>query len=356
MYGRASVVKSWTRWSARFAVVAALSAALIGGVAPLSAQAAGPDVYSTPGGQKKDGKLYKTSCVKRSNGVVRCETKVWSSVISLKKGKYVTDRGWHFDRYTYLSSARKLWKKSPYAAYGKKSGKASWTSAGTKYRSECDSKKTGKGACRTYVWATTITKSKAGKYTKKSAWKLSRVVKFAENGREKVTKVPTHVLDQSVLTTNGLGPLKLGAKYRDLQKLGYVRWARADEYCRAGFATATLEKRGLYVDVIRRDDRLKEIQVTSSKIRTSNDSRVGLTMRQILENYGSRAVATTKFGMDGRFYAIEVVENGKALVFIPEDWHGTDYDRPNDMSRLRLDTKIGMIIVSEYSDGYMSGC
>lgn len=354
MYGRASVVKSWTRWSARFAVVAALSAALFGGVAPLSAQAAGPDVYSTPGGQKKDETLYKTSCAKRSNGVVRCETKVWSSVISLKKGKYVTDRGWHFDRYTYLSSARKLWKKSPYAAYGKKSGKASWTSAGTKYRSECDSKKTGKGACRTYVWATTITKSKAGKYTKKSAWKLSRVVKFAENGREKVAKVPAHVLDQSVLTTKGLGPLKLGAMYRDLQKFGYIRWARADEYCRAGFATATLEKRGLGVDVMRRGDRLAELWVSSPGVKTAAGAHVGMTVRQVLEIYGSRAVATTKGGNGGPFYVVEVVEQGNALVFTVPD--GPDFNRPHDMSGLDFNAKVDAIVVSAYSDGYYGGC
>lgn len=156
-----------------------LGLAMVVSVVGVPAQAAGPDVYSTPGGQKKDGSLYKTSCEKQSNDVVRCKTEKWGSVVRLKKGKYVTDKGWHLTRYTYLPSVRSKWKKSPYAAYGKKKGKVSWKKDGKKYRSECDTKKTGKGACRTYVWTTTISKSKSGKYVKKSDWKLNRVVKFA---------------------------------------------------------------------------------------------------------------------------------------------------------------------------------
>ncbi len=338
------------------AVVSTAVAMCLLGVAAVPAQAAGPDVYSTPGGQKKDGTLYKTSCAKQSNRVVRCKTNVWSSVISVKKGKYVTDKGWRLDRYTYLPSARKLWKKSPYAAYGKVKGKASWTSGGKRYRSECDTKKTGKGACRAYVWTTTISRSASGGYAKKSAWKLNRVVKFAENGRKRVTKVPKHVLDQSVLTTKGLGPLKLGAKYRDLQKLGYVRWARPDEYCRAGFPTTTLERRGLSVDIIRRDDRLEELWVTSSKVKTAAGARVGMTVEQVLKRYGSKAVATTKQGNGGPFYVVEVVERGNALVFTLEDWQGPDFTDPEDMSRLDPSAKIGVIIVSAYSDGYYGGC
>lgn len=90
------------------------------------------NVYVTPGHHFSGGREWKTSCEPYSQ-TQRCRTEIRSS------GK------WVFNNLTYKPSPRSLWVKNP---LGKN---ISWkASDGSKWRTECDTAKTGRNGCRSY--------------------------------------------------------------------------------------------------------------------------------------------------------------------------------------------------------------
>lgn len=169
-----------------------LGAALLAGslmaVAPPAAQAE-IDVYSTPGNHVINGRQWRTTCAKYSTSVVRCTTHILATQVTYSNGRYVTSTGWVFNNLTYLPSLRSTWRSNPLAAYGRVGGTAEWTAGGRKWRTQCDTAATGRGGCRSYIWATYIVSS-GSRHSLTSGWLFNNLVRFAEGGVAPVTTVP----------------------------------------------------------------------------------------------------------------------------------------------------------------------
>jgi len=90
----------------------------------------------------------------------------------------VRTTGWAFNNLTYLSSPREMWAGNPLAAKG------DWTSAdGRSWRTDCDSPATGRGGCRNYILASTITATPAAgggwTFTPGDSWLFNGIVRFS---------------------------------------------------------------------------------------------------------------------------------------------------------------------------------
>ena len=288
------------------------------------AHAAGPDVYTTPGGQAQGGRLWNTTCARYSSTTVRCTTDIWATQVVHRGGRYVPVTGWHFNNLTYLPSNRAQWSGNPLAAYGKVGGTATWTSAGRKWRTECDTSATGRGACRSFIWTTYSSGTRP--YTQKSGWVFNNIVRFAQGGVKPVSSVPAHILDQSVLTINGLGPLGVRTNYEavmaDYARLGYVR---TSEHCDAWNDAHVLEARGISLTG------LPDVSVTNPRIRTDKGAHVGMTYAQVRALYGSafRTVAKDNYGVTQYFGSVR--SGGRELLFRVEggpDGHGGRWHAP----------------------------
>jgi len=80
----------------------------------------------------------------------------------------------------------------------------------------------------------------------KKGFVFNNLVRFAEGGVAPLTKIPAHVLDQSRLTVDGLGPLTFDGqkstnyrqRFLDWYRLGYVvKSDPCDFYCSAGWGS-----------------------------------------------------------------------------------------------------------------------
>lgn len=322
---------------------AAIGMALSLGV--VQARADGPSVYTTPGGQIVNGRLWTTECAKYSSTTFRCTTKIWATQVVHSKGKYVPVTGWHFNNLTYLPSSRAVWTKNPLGAYGQVGGTAQWTSSGLKWRTECDTAATGRGACRSYVW-TTIVSGKAP-YTKKSGWVFNNIVRFAEGGIKPVTKVPAHVLDQSRLTMNGLGPLGRRTNF-DATMLSYARlgYLKKSSYCDVYVEGPPLERRQIVVT-----GRF-DVQVQNPKILTDKGAHVGMTVGDVRSIYGAAFKVLPKDNYGIQQYFGSVREGGREMLFRVPGVNAYAPERP-----LRDSDRIGEILVGDLTNEVSSdGC
>lgn len=103
------------------------------------------DLYTTPGYHKVNGREWITSCEPYSI-TERCRTYIYGTDVQNINGKIVKRNGWMFNNLTYKPSPRSAWKNNPLGYAG------SWTSTeGRKWMTECDTAKTGKNACRSYI-------------------------------------------------------------------------------------------------------------------------------------------------------------------------------------------------------------
>ncbi|MBB1483003.1 C40 family peptidase [Tessaracoccus sp. MC1865] len=148
------------------------------------AQAAGGSVYTQPGHHLVNGRYWRTNCEMYSPEVVRCSTDIWATSVVNHQGRFVTHDGWVFNTLTYLPSDRASWGSNPLAQAG------SWTGTdGRRWKTECDTAATGRGACRSYAVTTTI-ETATGTYTSAKAWVINNIVQFSTASVPAVTKIP----------------------------------------------------------------------------------------------------------------------------------------------------------------------
>lgn len=135
------------------------------------------DVYTTPGLHTSGGRAWSTACEPYSK-TTRCRTEIWATTVALRDGRYVRTTGWAFNNLTYLPSPRALWAGNPLAEKGE------WTSPeGRMWRTDCDSAVTGRGGCRNYLRATTVSAVPAASggwsFVQADAWVFNGIVRFS---------------------------------------------------------------------------------------------------------------------------------------------------------------------------------
>lgn len=135
-------------------------------------------LYVTEGQHSVGGRAWRTKCEKYSQ-TERCRTEIWATTVEASGSSYARKEGWAFNNLTYVDSSRQLWSNNPLGKKGE------WTADdGRKWKTECDTKATGKGACRSFAWATVIDAQakSAGGYTfvKKTGWTFNNIVRFSD--------------------------------------------------------------------------------------------------------------------------------------------------------------------------------
>ena len=260
------------------------------------------DMYTNPGGHANNNRLWNTDCSKYSSTVIRCKTDIWASIVQYRNGSFQTVTGWHFNNLTYLPSLRGAWAKNPLGVPSD-----SFTSEGRRWRTECDTAATGRGACRSYIW-THYAANEGGRYVNKSGWVFNNLVRFAQSTIKPVTSIPAHVLDQVRIDHGGLGPLKDGVSQVDLVRLGYL--TETGYECDAVRETDALTRRGISVTFGPSD-----VQVSSMNITTVDGARVGMTVGQVKKIYGSKFKIEAKENFGRTNYFGSVRAGDRELIF-----------------------------------------
>ena len=139
-------------------------------------------LYVVPGYHKVNGRYWYTECGKYSSNTVRCRTHIYGSTVFQKDGAWFTQNNWVFNNLTYLPSPRSLWENNPLGGNGKVGEKLEWTAEdGRKWRTECDTSSTGRGACRNYAVATVATVAN-GRVTQTAKEVFNGIVRFEGPG------------------------------------------------------------------------------------------------------------------------------------------------------------------------------
>lgn len=129
------------------------------------------EVYTIAGERTVNGRQWRTTCESYS-ATARCRTEIFATVIKKTPSGYQTVKGWAFNSLTYRWADRALWKNNPLG------NKGSWTSTdGRQWRTECDTTTTGRGACRSYIMTTVISK-KGNTYRQDNVWVFNNQVLF----------------------------------------------------------------------------------------------------------------------------------------------------------------------------------
>ncbi len=299
-----------------FAASAAVVVAMTSGVLVAHGDST-PPVYTTPGGQISDGRLWNTTCEKYSSNVVRCSTDIWATTVDYVNGRYVQRKGWVFNNLSYLPSPRSSWATNNLGRTN-----PNWTSQGRQWRTECDTATTGSGGCRSYIWAKMVRAVKSGsgyRYVNKYAWVFNNVVLFSSPSSPAVTKVPGWIIDQSRLSPTGLGPLQVGTSLEDLRKLGYVKYP--GEACGGYGESQSLLNRG--IDIRNSSTSVTDLLIYQDDVRTVDGARVGMTLGEVKGIYGDRLRLEDKTDpLDETIPTAVVQSGGYELVFFAKrsDW------------------------------------
>ncbi|RMB58876.1 hypothetical protein [Tessaracoccus antarcticus] len=129
------------------------------------------EVYTIPGERTVNGRQWRTTCEPYSS-TWRCRTEIFATTIKKTPTGFESVKGWAFNSLTYRWSDRALWVNNPLGKTGQ------WTSTdGRQWRTECDTTKTGRGACRSYI-LTTVYDRQGGKYTQSNKWVFNNQVLF----------------------------------------------------------------------------------------------------------------------------------------------------------------------------------
>ncbi|AQP45246.1 hypothetical protein [Tessaracoccus flavus] len=292
----------------RLAALAAAAAIAFTGLTTQSARAADADVYTTPGGHLVNGRLWKTDCEMYSSNVVRCRTEIYAKTVVRQGGSYTTAYRWAFNNLTYLPSHRSQWADNPLAKTG------TFTSQGRQWRTECDTPATGSGACRSYI-KTTFVAYEGGKYVTKNEFVFNNLVRFAQGSIAPVTTIPAHVIDQSRLDFNGLGPVKIGTKFSDLGLLGYADYVTSD-VCEPRWRVSNfLKTRGIDPSDGDRNSSVWYVSLTKPGAKTVAGAEVGMTVGQIKALYGSSFTVVPKTNYGETQYFGSVRDGGRELLF-----------------------------------------
>ena len=341
----------------RLAVAIVAAATALTGLGGRPAEAAGPSVYTTPGGHIQGGRLWNTACEMYSSVIVRCRTEIWATQVVFVGGRFRSVTGWHFNNLAYLPQPRASWAANPLAGRGVDGGSIEWSSAGRRWRTECNTAQTGRGGCRSYIWTTYIARE-GSRYVRRSGWVFNNLVMFSSPAVRPVSTIPAHVLDQSVLTVDGLGPLGIkGTPARplvqtmtDYERLGYV--TAFTEPCPRWEEAPPLASRKLIVTG------LADVAVRNTVTKTDEGARVGMTVAQVRALYGSAftIVAKKNYGVTQYFGSYRKGDREiQFRVLGPIDAHG---DRLYAPVRPLLDTDVifEMSAQSYTTDVSWDGC
>lgn len=130
------------------------------------------DVYDTPGKHKSGGRDWMTVCEPYS-ATVRCWTHIWGTQVLHENGKFREHTGWIFNNLTYVASPRALWEDNPLGNPG------SWNDdAGRAWRTECDTARTGRDGCRTWVTIRVAERAPGGGYRFVTTEVFNNMVRF----------------------------------------------------------------------------------------------------------------------------------------------------------------------------------
>lgn len=134
-------------------------------------------IYTTPGEHQVNGRLWRTSCEPYS-ATERCRTEIWGTTVTQVRGRFVQANGWQFNNLTYRPSAEAIWVGNPLARAGE------WTAQdGRRWRTECNTPATGKGGCRSYIWASVIAYTPhsggGGSYAWRNQWNFNSMMSIA---------------------------------------------------------------------------------------------------------------------------------------------------------------------------------
>jgi len=137
------------------------------------------NVYTQPGVWRFNGRDWKTTCGQYSKTITRCRTEIHATQITYSNGRYTTSKGYVFNNLTYLPSPRDVWGSNPLGGYGKVGFNKRWTATdGRLWRTECDTAASGRGGCRSYIWAT-VAEQVNGKYRTTQKWLFNNIVQFS---------------------------------------------------------------------------------------------------------------------------------------------------------------------------------
>ncbi len=271
-----------------FAASAAVIVAMASGVLVAHGDST-PSVYTTPGGQILNGRLWNTTCEKYSSDVMRCRANIWATTVTYKNGRYVQKTGWTFNNLSYLPAPRSSWVNNNLGRTN-----PAWTSAGRQWRTECDTAATGRGGCRSYMLVKTVATVKSGAgnaYVNKDAWVFNNLVLFSSATVPAVSKIPAWIIDSpgQWLEPQGLrwGPIRVGAGGKDLLRLGYVN--RATYGCGSLVPSQSLQNRGLDMAFSgnEQDESVYFVTVDTPFIPTKAGARVGMTVGQVKALHGA---------------------------------------------------------------------
>ncbi|MBB1482803.1 M15 family metallopeptidase [Tessaracoccus sp. MC1865] len=145
-------------------------------IVPVSDTAVALDVYTTPGTHTLNGRQWRTTCEPYSSTVERCRTEIQATTVTYSAGRYVEKYGWTFNNLTYKPSPRAQWVGNVLATPGEH------TSGGRRWKTECDTQWTGRGACRSSIWMTTYTRGSSGGYVARDQWVFNNIVRFTDSG------------------------------------------------------------------------------------------------------------------------------------------------------------------------------
>ncbi|WP_158600678.1 hypothetical protein [Tessaracoccus antarcticus] len=111
------------------------------------------DVYTTPGEHVVNGRRWDTRCEPYST-TTRCFTNIWATTVEQRGSTFHQSNGWVFNNLTYMPIPRKQWGSNPLANNG------AWTAADARqWRTECDTPKTGRNGCRSWIQARVVVAS-----------------------------------------------------------------------------------------------------------------------------------------------------------------------------------------------------
>lgn len=160
------------------------------------------DVYSTPGIHVSANRHWKTTCEPYSTTVERCRTELWGPRVLKVGGQFRIEEGWVFNNLTYLPSERSTWDGNPLATPGEH------TVDGRRWKTECDTAWTGKGGCRSMLWATTEA-VRDGKVIQATGWVFNNIVMFSSSAVAAVTPSDRRpeglILDYEIIGTSRQG-------------------------------------------------------------------------------------------------------------------------------------------------------
>lgn len=156
--------------------------------------------------------------------------------------------------------------------------------------------------------------------------------KQSDTATSSAPKATTAASAPWTLSINGLGALKLGTLYSTLRQQGYVTAATDD--CPGSSTSQALQDQGVYLYPSGQGDTavLAEVSVTKGTYATVSGARVGMTISQIKQMYGTQFTTETKIGNGGSFTVGVVHIGSREIIF--EFPFGADGVDPNPVQAM----------------------